>query len=430
MAGELLYPMMEQQPPEEDCAQYIEKVRPLFEKGAVSSTSAKRHEYSQLIFDILEELIPPSEKLIDRAVLDKMLGGTETHSPFRCDAKPFVSQGKEAAVTRRLFTDLKGNKIDGDDMSAKYALLVSEAEKEYSLAKEDDSKEGITIIFSGSDFGATAIHSGMKIIENHPKPNKNMSKAYSNILNKYRSSINTYNSRFEQLLKGEREYSEDKKLFGTGISSSNLGDVKKRYWYRKTVDSGVPEMAVLFMIDGSGSMEGERRNAAVVSSVILHEVLRKQEIAHAFVEHRAIFDSPEIIHNVLVGFNGRESEKLNLMSLDSYEGTREGLSLYWAERYLSENTSAEKKLIIVISDGCPAHEYDGIEYYPPVSVMDTRNAARKITLRGTQIIALALGGNGVSCYEYLKEIYPETIDCTNLKTLTGQLLKVISRGLR
>ena len=90
----------------------------------------------------------------------------------------------------------------------------------------------------------------------------------------------------------------------------------------------------------------------------------------------------------------------------------------------------EKKLIVVISDGLPAHACYDIAYLPPVSVMDTHNAAQKIIRRGTKIIALALGGSGCSCYDDLKQIYPETIDCTDLKSLTGQLLKVISREFR
>lgn len=209
-----------------------------------------------------------------------------------------------------------------------------------------------------------------------------------------------------------------------------MGDVKKRYWYKRAVDMGVPDLAVLFMIDGSGSMNGERRGAAVTSSVILHEVLSKQEIEHAIVEHRAIFGEPEVHHNVLVSFHGKSSEKYNIMSITADEGTREGLSLFWAERYLAQNSIAEKKLIVVISDGLPAHVSDGIAYLPPVSVMDTRNAAQKIIRRGTKIIALALGSNGNSCYDELKQIYPETIDCTDLKNLTGQLLKIISREFR
>ena len=431
MGTELLYPFIKLPEPIAECAEYIEKVRPLYHEGAVAPSPMERHKYACMIFDILEELIPDSEEMLDRSYFEDIMGGTETHSPFRCSSKQFVSEGKEMAVTRRLFTDLDGNVTEGEDISEQYIRFIYDADSEFQLAVAEASTDGQVLFIYGSELGAAAIHNGIHIIENHPKPNKNMSKAYQNILKKYRASINTYNSRFEQLLRADREYYEDRQLFGNGISSKNMGDAKKRYWYRKSVDEGVPDMAVLFMIDGSGSMCGERRGAAMISSVILHEVLAKQGIEHAFVEHRAIFHESEVQHNVLVDFSGRESEKLNLMLLNADEGTREGLSLFWAERYLSQRSLAEKKLIVVISDGEPCHvDGEGIAYVPPVSVMDTKNAARKIINRGTKIIALALGGNGGSCYDVLKQIYPETIDCTDLKSLTGQLLRIISREFR
>lgn len=428
MATELLYPMLKMPEPTAECAEYIKKIRPLYSSGSAAPLPMERHKYACMIFDILEELIPDSEELLDRTYIEKILGGTETHSPFRFSAKPFVSEGREMAVTRRLFTDLEGRLTEGKDIFGQYGAFISDAESDLQIAIAEEGNDGEIIFINGGELGAAAMHSGICIIENHPKPNRNMSKAYSNIVKKYRTSINTYNSRFDRLLRADREYFEDKLLFGSGISSKNIGDVKKRYWYKKSVDIGVPDLAVLFMIDGSGSMYGERRGAAMTSSVILHEVLSKQGIEHAIVEHRAIFDEPEVRHNVLVSFHGRDSEKYNLMSIDADEGTREGLSLFWAERYLAQKSTAEKKLIVVISDGLPEHvSDDGIEYVPPVSVMDTRNAARKIIRRGTKIIALALGG---SCYDDLKQIYPEVIDCTDLKSLTGQLLNVISGEFR
>ncbi len=430
MTMELLYPMVEKCASIEECAGYIEQIKPLYMTGSVASAPMERHRYACMIFDIIEPLIPESEELLDFSYLDGILGGTETHSPLRCSAKPYVSEGREQEVTRRLFTDSDGNPDEGEDISEQYMLFVSEAEGEYQIAVAETMTDGQLILINGCDVGASAMHGGITIYENHPKPNRNFAKAYANILKKYRTAINTYNSRFEQLLRADREFYEDKQLFGNGISSKNMGDVKKRYWYRKSVDTGVPELSVLFMVDGSGSMQGERRGAAMTSLVILHEVLAKQGIEHSIVEHRAIFGEAEVRHNVLVNFCGRESEKYNIMLLDADEGTREGLSLFWAERYLAQKSSAEKKLIVVISDGVPAHECDGIPYYPPVSVMDTRNAGKKIIRRGTKIIALALGGERSGCYEELKEIYSEVIDCTNLKGLTGQLLKVISREFK
>ena len=413
----------------EECREILDKIKPLYMAGACAASPVERHRYSCMIFDILEDFIPDSEELIDRTYLDKITGGTETHSAFRCSPKQFVSDGKEMAVKRRLFTDLDGNNTNGKDISQQYFILSAEAECEYKEAEKEAEKSGTVIVLTGSDYGTAAVHSGIKIVENHPKPNKNLSRAYQNILKQYRTSINKYNSRFERLLKADKEYFEDKQLLGNGISSKNLCDVKKRYWYKKTVDEGIPDLAVLFMIDGSGSMWGERRNAALTSSVILHEVLSKQGIEHAFVEHRAVFDEPEVEHNVLVDFNGKDSEKYNLLALSAYQGTREGLSLFWAERYLEQKSMEHNKPIVVISDGLPAHECDDNFYLPPVSVMDTKNAAKKITHRSTKIIAIALGGTEGSCYDELKKIYSQTIDCSDLKSLTGQLLKVISREL-
>ena len=111
-------------------------------------------------------------------------------------------------------------------------------------------------------------------------------------------------------------------------------------------------------LDGSGSMAGDRRNSAMISSVILHEVLKKQGIEHAIVEHRGNkkIDN-EIDINILVDFNAREEEKLNIMQLDAASDNRDGVALYWAEKYINQKTFCDNKLIIVLSDGQPAHTY-------------------------------------------------------------------------
>ena len=222
-------------------------------------------------------------------------------------------------------------------------------------------------------------------------------------------------------------------MFGSGISSKRLSDAKKRYWYRNTEDQGAPDIAIMLLIDGSGSMDGERKKSAMISSVILHEILKKQGIVHAIVEHRAIYGKPTVRHNILVDFMAGEEEKLNILSLKADEGTREGLSLYWAERYITTKTSNESRLIIVLSDGVPAHRVeDEGDYLPPVSTKDTANAASKIQKRGTNIIAVALDDGdheGASCYDNLKSIYTSVVACTDLKRLTGQLLGIISKSM-
>ena len=171
---------------------------------------------------------------------------------------------------------------------------------------------------------------------------------------------------------------EGKQLFGSHIESKRFGDIKKRYWVRRMPGIDVPELAVLLLIDGSGSMGWDLREGAMNAAVVMHEVLGKNNVPHAIVEHRAIYGEVLLEHKVLVSFGYKKNEKYNIPMLEAREGTREGLSLYWAEKYLSRYSDSENKVILMISDGAPAHTTGGAEYYPPVSSMDTANAAKRI----------------------------------------------------
>ncbi len=75
------------------------------------------------------------------------------------------------------------------------------------------------------------------------------------------------------------------------------------------------------------------------------------------------------------------------------------LALYWAEKYINQKTSCDNKLIIVLSDGQPAHAYD------------------------------ECGDDEYSTYGDLKEIYPHLVQCRDLKRLTGQILNIVSKQL-
>ncbi len=428
----LLYPMVKLLGPPESISEYVEKTKQLFLDGSVCGNSGERFGYSQKIFDIIEPLIPESEEIIDDRALRKMLTGAKTHDGNPSAITNITSKGKDVVILRRMFTGLCGEPLPEADFGGQLMRILEGYENDKNAAMAILLTDTETIVTDGTEYDCHSIHKGIKIIETKPKPNLNLRQAYKNVYNKYHININSYNSRFTRLLKARIAVREEKKLFGAGISSKNLADTKKRYWYKNSEDMGIPDIAVLLLIDGSGSMEGDRREGAMASSVILHEVLKKQGISHSIVEHRAIYGEAEVQHNVLIGFNGRDEEKYNILSLDADEGTREGLSLFWAERYIAKNTSAEKRLIIVLSDGVPAHDSgdETCEYYPPVSVKDTANAAAKIIKRGTDIIAVALDNDDDGCYEQLSEIYPSVVACTDLKRLTGQLLGIVTKHLQ
>ena len=428
----LLYPMVKLEEPNRELSRYIEDTKQYFEEGSVCGNPKERYGYTQKIFDAIEELIPEFEndeqfKPIDE-MLEKLLGGIKTHGTKNSSITQFAHEGKTAVITKRLFDGKDGKYERPRHLTSAYIKAIEEFEKDKETVVLLSNVEPKIWEYTGNDLKASAIHKNIKVKVTRPKPDLNMKKAYQNIYNKYKLNINSFNAKFHQLLKGMVETKEDKYVFGSGIASKMLGDTKKRYWYRNVQGVDVPDIAILFLIDGSGSMEGNRRDGAMVSSVILHEVLAKNNIEHAIVEHRAIFDEPLVEHNILIDFNYKPNDKYNIMLLDADNGTREGLSLMWAERYLQENTSAENKVIIAISDGVPYHVVGESEYAPPVSTKDTQNTANRIHKKGIEVIAVALDENDESaCYDELKQIYRRVVACNDIKRLTGQLLTLVSK---
>ncbi len=424
----LLYPMVREEAPVQDIAEYVEKAKPLFLSGSVAASPKKRYEYSSKAFDLVAHLIPPDTEELQMEQIELRLGGTKTHSGGGSTIGEEHREGRSQAVTTRLFTDIDGKEKENIPNIDELMQAVQSFAKDKNAAIQILSYEGCFAVFKGNDYDCAVIHKDIKINESRPKINLNLRMAYQNIYNRYKINIRSYNSRFAQIVKAKVSEREEKFQYGSGINSKRLGDVKRRYWYRNAEGEDVPDMAVLLLIDGSGSMSGARRKAALHSAVILHEVLKAQGITHAVAEHRAGGYDPEIDINILLGFDGRDEEKLNLMQIDAHGDNRDGLALFWAERYIARNTQNDYKLIIVLSDGVPAHAAD--DYYPPVSTKDTANAVRKITKRGTDIIGISLDDpDEFDCYDRLSEIYPNLVGCNDLNKLTGQLLGIIAKLL-
>ena len=425
----LLYPMIQQDVPEPDIRQYVEETKQLFLDGSVAESPALRYAFSQKIFDVIVSLIPDNETAPAIEIVCKKLGGFKTHGVNANTISKDKRKGRTQAVTVRLFTNLDGKMRETTVSPEQIQAVLSEYEKEKQIALNIVTYEGCKTVFSGQDYDCSVLHKAIKINENRPKINLNLRRAYQNIYNRYRINVDSYNSRFLNLLKAQVPIRDENHQFGSGITSTRLGDPKRRYWYRFIPGVDIPDLAVLLLIDGSGSMRGRRRDSAMVSAVILHEVLKKQGITHGIVEHRAGFEEPEIDCNILVGFDAREEEKYNLMQIDAHGDNRDGLALYWAERYINTHVSSENKLIIVLSDGVPSHDVD--DYYPPVSTRDTANAVKKIMRRGINIIAVALDNeDSFDCYDMLKQIYPNIVACNDLKRLTGQLLILVTKQLQ
>ncbi|MDR2734060.1 MAG: hypothetical protein LBC99_05365 [Spirochaetota bacterium] len=433
----ILYPFIIPNKPASVIAEYVEKTKELWRESAICGNSAKRSDYVLQIFDIIEPLIPNDDMILPSALQERFDNMKAQYAPDDFFSE-HSSKGKEVIVTRRLFTDLNGEPISSDSVKKKLADAIQVSKEEKEKFKQGQPDKASTATYRAGNFDCSNMHQGVILNVTKPGINLNLRRAYQNKVAKFQLTINAHAANIAKYLKMNIETREEKKLFGSGISSKHLGDFKKRQWYRKAIEEGIPDIGFLFMIDGSGSMDGERMESVISAMVIIHEVFHKNNIQHSIVEHRAIYNKPFLVHNILVDFHYKNNEKFNILSLEADEGTREGFSLYWAEKHLRNNCSCERKIIVMISDGAPAHIFrGGVEYIPPVSIKDTAEAAKMIIRRGTPIIAVALDTpedddfdddeDSDATYQQLKMIYPDVVSCKDVGKIAVQLLHLITK---
>lgn len=435
MCSLILYPFGEPEKIPERLRPYVLSTYKLFLSGASAPAPKERREYVLKIFDIIRPLIPdiPDGKAEAAALyLSLNISGHKTHEGESGAPKP----GREQKITTLLFTDLNGQLIDltSEELAEKIKetaeiIFIEILKVKADAQAEAEFGEDVRVkVISASDLGCSPMHRNIKIEEIRLKPDLNYKKAYNNIADRFRSDIRTYSARFEQIIKAKTDVREEKQLFGSGITSSRLYDPRKRYWYKKTPGIDAPDLAVMLLIDGSGSMSGMRNLNVKYASVILHEVLKRVNIPHVIVTHNAEFVDPVVYAHILKGFNAPDKSKYNILRSPAKGDNRDGAALYWAEKYLNAHSDADNKLLLVLSDGLPEHSYDN--YYAPASVKDTANAVKKISRRGISVVGIALDDEGGYLTERLKEIFPHLVSVTDLKRLAPSLISVVSKALR
>lgn len=410
---------------------YIEKTKDLFIQGTLQTAPKKRYDFTRKIFDIILPLIPDDNEVL----LDYLLVSHDSRIHIVRDVPIFGKNGTPkpktpvSPVTRRLFSDLDGNHIPlSEDETAQLLLdLIFFERDKVKIDKSDDEVPEI-VVSVPDDYKLANIvsHSGIKIVQKRSKSGTRYKDIYDDIIKVHQSTVNTYKSRLYDILKAKTEVVSEKLLFGHGVSSKHFGDLKKRYWYKKEQGEDFPDISFLFLIDGSGSMSGDRIFYSAAACAIMHDVLYVNNITHCVAEHRAKFTKPEVNINILCDFNAPPSQKYNIFNVEASGDNRDALALIWAEKYLSNCTNSDNRIIVIISDGVPCHVYDN--YVPPLSVKDTAQNVSRIIHRGTKVIAVALdNGDSHITYDNLRQIYPHLIGCNDLKRLPKMLFDIVAK---
>ncbi len=424
-----VYPMFKPKK-EKYIKNYINHIEPMFDKAVVSGDPDNRDKLSIEIADyIYKDVLKHSEEdeLTEDEEENKRLEEIkqklkELLFDFEVGTGAFNYEKNEHKGLKT--TDVNVVEVTLDDLSS----MLNESKEDIYVAlnsmlsnsNNSTSIEGYTYEYGSGSITQSKEHKNVSLKEILPGVDTRLKPAYESIKDRYKININSYNRQFTKLLREKHELYGSKKIIGAVLSSKNFADPKERFWQQKEEEIQIPDLAITFMLDGSGSMN-DIIDDAKESLIIVHETLKKYEIKHSIVLHKAVFDKLELEHYILLPFNAKKGQEYNILKSILLENTREGLSLLWNVNYYKKINS-EHKIIVMISDGVPYHSGTNFEYGPYKSINDAKNARIKLESLGFKVIAIALHG----CYEDLIQIYDTVIECNDITKLTGKLLQYIS----
>lgn len=194
----------------------------------------------------------------------------------------------------------------------------------------------------------------------------------------------------------------------------------QRYYASKKMPDNWPTMAISVLVDLSGSMHGERLDAAMKATMLLHDFATGLGIPIFIAGHNATGD--RVNYNVMAEFNGvdtRDKYRLAHMYLggDNYDGIAIDLS-----GSLLAKRSEDVKLLFIISDGQPNHE----GYRGDAAKKDIQEIVTKYRRKGIITFATAIGSDR----DKIRAIYGDGyLDISDLSEFPKQLTRMVAKRI-
>ena len=127
-----------------------------------------------------------------------------------------------------------------------------------------------------------------------------------------------------------------------------------RCFANKKLPQDLPDMAISVLVDHSGSMNGDRINAAMKASMLLYDFATGIDIPISIAGHRSS-DGTTVEYIMYTDFEKvGSSDRYRIAKMSAGGNNRDGMALNIAAGLL-EKRPEDVKLLIIISDGRPNH---------------------------------------------------------------------------
>lgn len=272
------------------------------------------------------------------------------------------------------------------------------------------------------DYGE--IHNGVTCtMQRQTKVSDQASKEYENVRPDIERLSKATSKGLRQILKDRRAGSVQRGLyFGKSISPVSYSRYDKKYFQNKKLPTDSPTLSIAVVIDESGSMSGQKIEAAKIMALVVYNFCMELGIRLMIVGHTASNGHVELTNYCDFGGSFDNNDLARIMAIRSKFCNRDGYANKYAVEKLRKEQS-DMKLCIVISDGAP----NDSGYGGSIAYADIKKVKRDAKNHHIDTIVAAIDDDK----EDIKEIYGEDsfLDITDLDTLPKQIVAVIKKYL-
>lgn len=212
---------------------------------------------------------------------------------------------------------------------------------------------------------------------------------YNKVVLEHKSSIDRCYKEVKKLFKHDETKEETYKSSGSlSIKRMTSGKVTSKIFSKRLDPKHRSDLAVMLVIDESGSMGGSRIERAKACAINLSEIFAKMKIPMYTLGFTADTNGATVVHSHYSDWSNKLDDRLKLTSIYAKANNFDGYSIRYASKLLEQRKESHK-LLIVISDGSPvANAYNGGS-----GVRDTTDAIREARSFGQYVLGVAIGAD-------------------------------------
>jgi cobalamin biosynthesis protein CobT len=300
-------------------------------------------------------------------------------------------------------------------------LLDNMAEKAVNISIENERLSELNELAQNISYGD--IHGGVKItVHRITEVGDEMKEQYREASGSLlHISRHLQRSISQQLRDKRRGGKQTGLLMGRRLDAHALPRNDARIFYKNSLPSEAPEMAIALLNDESGSMEScDRATYARAASIILYDFCRALKIPVMIYGHST--DSGVDLYSYAEFDDIGRDDCVRLMDISARSSNRDGAALRFVAEQLIKRPE-EVKILILISDGQPADS----GYYGSAAEEDLRGIKYEYSRKGVIFVAAAIGDDK----DDIERIYGNSfLDITDMNKLPAALTTVIKRHMR